>query len=183
MHGRSIFLPPKARLGKVLVELLDDHRLASSQRSSALSFGIFSVVSTNSGDLVDGYPEFQTNRKNTTGWLDVSAAPILVVNTGSSDDEVIDGRAGVGLLHNHDMSSEQEPVEWHGLRVAFVLRPITSRVRPYAIRSAEIRPSNKANVAVLANRSVGPENWVMGVLIKVMPTSTAMGLLKDVKED
>ena len=135
MHGRSIFLPPEARLGKVLVELLDDHCLASSQRSSALSFGIFSAVSTNSGDLVDGYPEFQTNRKNTTSWLDISAPPILVVNTGSSNDEVIDGRAGVGLLCNHDVSSEQEPVEWHGLRVAFVLRPSTNHQSSKAIRN------------------------------------------------
>ena len=107
-----------------------------------------------------------------------SILPILVVDTGSSDDETLDGKAGVGLLRNHNATSEQEPVEWHGLRVVFVLRPVTGQVRPVVIRSTETRPSNKANVAVLANRSVGPENWVMEVLIRVMPTSTAAGPLK-----
>ena len=36
MRYRSIFLPPEPRPGKVLVELLDDLRLAFSQPGSAL---------------------------------------------------------------------------------------------------------------------------------------------------
>ena len=69
------------------------------------------------------------------------------------------GRASVGLLRNHDATSEQEPVKGHGLRVVFLLRPGSSQVRPKVVRPTKARPSNEADVIMLMNRAVGPKNW------------------------
>ena len=85
----------------------------------------------------------------------------------------------MGVLRNHNAISEQEPVEWHRPRAVFTLQPVTDQVQPDVIRSTETRPSNKANAVVLANRSVGPENLVLEVLIRVMSTGTATSPLKD----
>ena len=69
--------------------------------------------------------------------------PILVADTGSSNDEILDGRAGVGLLRSHIAISEQEPIERHGLRVAFILRLVASHVRLDVIRSTKTRPPTR----------------------------------------
>ena len=71
----------------------------------------------------------------------------------------------------HDATSKQKPIKGHRLHSKVLDRPITSQILPYIICRPETRTGNEANVVILADNTIGCQNWLMEILKGMMSTA------------
>ncbi|GFZ49402.1 hypothetical protein JCM24511_07522 [Saitozyma sp. JCM 24511] len=183
----AVGLLAEPRLVKVLVEAVDDVVLLGLEPRATLLAGLSkdSVVElapeldTASGNLVDRLAELGADSEDTTGGLVVSALPLGIVDTGRVDNELLDRRAGVGLLGDHDARGVEGTIERHGLKTVHLDGPVTGDVRPGVLGATETGTGNERDVAVVSDRRVGGDDGLVEVLARVVTTSTTTCPLKD----
>ena len=159
LDDRAILLPAKPRLSEVLVELVDDLRMVLGKLSSALQLqdGVIELLpelDATGSDLVDGLSELRKDGEDTAGRLGIGALPSSVIDTRRSDDEILDGRARVHLLGNHNARRKQEAIKGQELQTEMLDRLITSQVWLDVVGATEARASDSGYVALLADGRV-----------------------------
>jgi len=130
---RSVALLSEPGLVEVLVESTDDVVLLGLEPGSSLLLGhvedgvveLSPELDSSSGDLVDGFSELGSNGEDSSGLSIVGSLPLVVVDSGSVDDELLDGGRGLGFLSDHDSRGEEDSVEGHGLSLELIDGPIS----------------------------------------------------------
>lgn len=164
---------------KIIIQPLDDIVLLLSEPCSALLLGqvedglveFLPKLDTTVGNLVDGLSELRGDGENATGRLVVGLLPLVVLDTRSVNNHLLDRLAGVGFLGDHNARSEEETIVRHGLH-AKLGAPFTGEVRPNILDTTESRASDEDEVRVLSDGVVGGEHRLMEVLGRVMTTCT-----------
>lgn len=145
LDNSAILLPPEPRLSKVLVQLSDDLGTAFNKPGGPLLLwhledGIIEFLPELDGtsrNLVDRLTQLRTDSENATSLFSIGSLPLTVIYTLSSDNEILDRRACMRLLGNHDTTGEEETIKGHWLSSVELDGPVTSQVWPEIICATE----------------------------------------------
>jgi hypothetical protein len=129
----SVLLLSKPGLVKVGVEALDDVVLLTLEPGRSLLLGyvedgvveLSPELDGSGSDLVDGLAELGSNGEDASGLLVVCSLPVVVIDSGGGDDELLDGLRGVSLLGNHDSRRVEDSVERHRLSLEHLDGPVS----------------------------------------------------------
>ncbi|SCB64733.1 unnamed protein product [Fusarium graminearum] len=173
----------------IIVELLDVVVLVLLELGNALLLGkaedllvhLGPEANSTSSELVDRLAHLGSDSKNTASRSLVGLLPLAVLKTGSSNNGLLGGLAGVSLLGNHHAATEQATIERHG-RVAVLLGPVTSDVGVGVIGTTETTTGNENDVLLSSDTAIHLENRVMEILERVVTTTTTSGPLKHNRE-
>lgn len=211
-NDSAVRLLAEPRLVKVLVKPVNDIVTLVLEPSSSLLPGLGKdgvvklspELDTSGGNLVDRLAELGSDGEDTTGGPVVGTFPLGVVNTGSVNDELLDGSAGVSFLGDHDSGSVKDTVEGHGLETEHLDGPFTGKaviffrqlgekqkrkipkklqsnnsLRPDVFGTTETGTGNQANVGVLPDRRVSSDDGLVEVFTRVVTTGTTTSPLHD----
>lgn len=184
---RAVGLFAKPGLVEVGVEARDDIVLFGIEPGGSLFLGhgedgvveLSPELDSSGGDLVDGLAELGSDGEDAACDLVVRSLPLVVVDSGGVNNELLDRGRRVRLGSDHDSRGKEHSIERHGLGLEPLDRPVSGEVGPDVLRASETGSGDERDVGVGSDRSVGGEDGLVDVLTRVVTTGSTSGPLKD----
>ena len=99
---------------------------------------LFPKLDSTRRNLVNGLAEFGLHGEDATRFSLVGLFPLVIVDAGSLDEELLDGITGVYFLRNHSPRAEEDTIEWHRLHTV-LKRPLSGNVGPNTLAITKAR--------------------------------------------
>ena len=119
---------------------------------------------------MNGLAKFGLHGEDATRFFLVGLFPLVIVDAGSLDEELLDGIAGVRFLRNHSPRAEEDTIERHRLHTV-LKHPLSDNVGPNTLAITKARASGEGDVRMGSNGAICGKDRLVEVFVRMVAAS------------